>query len=362
MSRTVAMGLVLALIGGVAGCGGGSGNPEATGTASPGASAVADDFVSVGVARSGRPFQPLGIGSTTLPESSVLVGPHFAVQLYSFAVTNELSASQVRRLIVSGGPSDGPMVAGDGREFLLVHLSEKVSRTKVLRSDGVPATAAVLVDGKSRPLERGTNFGDGVLVVSVPTGAAAQLVVTDADRPQSIDLRTGKRGPDALPNFHPALTGGIELEDVVRINGVHPAGQGTRFEVAVSAVLLPYADDKGWAKSGHLWLDLTVSLTVAYDVKFTVNLAKSLTVRGPDGRKVPIPAGATIRPVVNEQLVSGLATAQWSARFEVPDRSRRFGVTYRTTGKALGKTGKPTGFQRRDLKNTGTLTIAGAAR
>jgi hypothetical protein len=314
------------------------------------------------VARSGRPFQPLGIGSTLLPEAAVLVGPHFAVQLYSFAVTRELSASQIRRLVVSGGPGDGPMVAGDGREFLLVHLSEKVSHTKVLHSDGVPVTAAVLVDGKSRPLDRGANFGDGVLVMSVPAGAATQLVVTDANRPQSIDLRTGKRGPDALPNFHPALTGGIELEDVVRVNGVHPAGRGSRFEVAVGAVLLPYANDKGWAKSGRLWLDLTVSVTVAYDVKFTVDLARSLTVRGPDGRKVPIPASATIRPMVDEQLVSGLATAQWSARFEVPERSRRFGVIYRTTGKALGKSGKPTGFQRRDVKNTGTLTIAGPAR
>ncbi len=307
------------------------------------------DYLAVGTAPpsapASSPLVALGLTSTTLPSDSALVGPHYAVGLDSIAVADRLSQAQRAALGLPDSGRSGALLPAPGTEFLLVHAADRTPAGGLPDAgDGSP-TAAVLVGASTRQLSTGVPAANSVLVVSVPTGGGGALRVTDAGRGQSIDLRTGRPGPDVNPLFHPQWTATAQLSDLDRIDGID---RSIRVRLGLVVTLRPYLPGKGWAPAGRAWLAVDVTLAVQREVGLKLDLAKSLTLRT-DG-PLAIPGGTTLVAAPDPAGGTDLV-ARWSGGFNVPADLRAGTATFATvgiftrpgTGATLGHTAHPVG-------------------
>ena len=99
---------------------------------------------------------------------------------------------------------------------------------------------------------------------------------------------------------------------------------------------------------------MRVSTLLINDATLKLNIAKSLTVRGPDGRIIPLPAAT----LVTESMSSGTGLADTTLAIQVPDSARRLSITYATVG-TFTKPGSSAvhSFSRIPGRNRSTLTL-----
>lgn len=200
-----------------------------------------------------------------LPATAAIGGPDFAVRLAEVgsadhlepAVTAEFakmqSATGVRR------DATGSIPAGDGKEFLFV----RVAAVPGMKSDPSPEVKSRLrIGDKARPIE-GMISPDSVLVALVPAGAPVTLVVADADKDQTVDVRTGAVGPGAVAAYlKPRPFAEVNYQLVGQISG---EPQQTYVDLSVSAALEPYDHRRpgAWAPAGRTWLRIWVEMKVS---------------------------------------------------------------------------------------------------
>jgi hypothetical protein len=312
----------------------------------PASATAAADFVAVGTAPPSAPAtSPLlavGLTATTLPTDATVVGPHYAVRLESVAVTDRLSQAQRTALGLPGG--DGELRPAAGSEFLVVHAADRAPAVSLLAIEGAKPTAAVLVGGGTRPLRGGVPAANAVLVVSVPVGGSGVLVITDLNRTQSVDLRSGKPGTDVNPLFYPQWRATAEVSEQDRVNGID---RSIRVTVDLAVTLRPYLPGRDWAPVGRAWLAVDVTMSVPNEVGLRLDLTKSLTLRadGPLG----IPGGTVLVAAPDPGGTSRVA--RWSGGFSVPAGLRTVTANFVTvgtysraaSGATLGYTAHPVG-------------------
>ena len=357
---------ILALTGGVIACGG-TGKEQA-------APPLPDTFAILGTSRQSNPFGDAGFTSGELPRNAVLAGTEYTVKLSRYGVTAELSERAIDDLRLRGETRPAPWRAGPGREFLMVHLADPEDG-RIPAPDRFP-TVSVLVDGQTRALDRMAVLPYTIIVMSVPAGADATLAVTEGSHTQSVSIRTGTvvgapsatptPSPSPPPMSGPVVSGKVRLQDYVAVPGHGPGlGWDALMYVEVEVELLAYDDKRGPAPAGKLWAHVEVELTgnPTY-AKFTVDVPRSLTIRTASGQALRAPAGTSlIMPKV--YLAPGsvvpdptmLVPDTWSGVFEVPAKTRKLSVTYRTRGTAVDNKGRKVTFTRRDVRNSGTIAL-----
>jgi hypothetical protein len=167
-------------------------------------------------------------------------------------------------------------------------------------------SARVLIDRVSRPLP---NLPTSGLVISVPVGHPAILQVTDDGRTQSMDLRTGQRGDDAIAGYyhpHDLIIKSAKYDAKGRASFL---GAGLDVGVQLSLEQLrgsvqPWIPGRGWAPDGKAWLELSGShlrtWTTLSEKLTASNVWAFLTIYWIDENRsfaLTTGTGASIRPV-----------------------------------------------------------------
>jgi len=244
---------------------------------------------------------PDGMTGEVFPEDrGELIGPHFEMKLSWRATGPALTESGVPAAL-------GPARAPDGEELLLVAMEYPHVQDGL---DEAP-TAELVVDGTATALERLTyvdndpEFRGGViLMASVPIGRPVALRVTDAGRTQTLDVRTGDRGEDAIDLYYRNNTQEMDTSTSLTTGVTTPAGHHP-FELTVgyappdgsmptTAALTAFSDT--WAPDGRAWLVVPrPGAAVRSDASFyrlTVDDPTVFTLRLPDGTVLPaLPGG-----------------------------------------------------------------------
>lgn len=361
MRRVMGGLLILLAMAGLSACtGGGSPGPSPTSSPSGASSTVPDDYVGVTVEFESDALSRTDIRTTRLSKDAYLVGPTYGVGFDRVAVTRELTGAQRQAMgmqnaadpdhILSIG-DDQPIRASAGHEFVLAQMTKANKWLPAICCEA-RWSAAVVVAGTPHPVEH-LLLGDSVIVVVAPIGAPVSLAMTDAGRTQSIDLRTGHRGRDAIAAYYPILSAGTGFRELIHVNGIDPANTYLPFDLTVDLERQPYLEDKGWAANGRDWVTVRVSTLLINDATLKLNIAKSLTVRA-DGRIIPLPAAT----VVTDSMSSGTGMADTKLAVQVPDSVRQFSITYTTVG-TFTKPGSSTvhSFSRIPGKNRSTVTL-----
>jgi hypothetical protein len=255
-------------------------------------------------------FDGLGRGGTSLnPNEAGLVGPHFAVH-YSGASTGDREPT-------------GRFRAAPGHEFLFLYGIQGNARAFTPESTD-KVGAAVVVDGVTRPLLDIPVTG---LVVSVPTGHDATLVITDDGRAQSLDVQTGKRGGDAVPVYYRphalGLSGGTtyKADAVARFAG-HLVDPSISIDLAhAGASVEPWVPGAGWAPAGRAWVRIStvyidsrviphendVYNVAAYNTDYVTDFAKTFVLTVPGGPPVPAEPGSAAKLLAQVGLLFNVA-------------------------------------------------------
>ena len=238
-----------------AGCGG---DPEPA-PAQPRAAAGVDADFAVLVPTSGHAAELPG-ARTLDPAVARLRGPHFA---YSVTAVGRV-AGPVPAEVAAGIGLDAGAAPAAGGELLLVDLARTEGEPALLPGQG--EELGLEVAGRPVPVPPPGDL-TGTIAVSVPAGARPVLRITDAGRTQSLDLRTGRRGPDAVRAYYPVRRGAADTDGQqptgLRLSGPGVAGQTDRVASVqldeTRAELLPHRVGSGWAKPGRAWLVLDTS-------------------------------------------------------------------------------------------------------
>jgi hypothetical protein len=342
---TTVVGLALAV---VAGCGGG---PKVTAPPSTATVTARSDLVYVTGNDVTVPH------AKPLPAMARLGGPDFALQLREAGTASELGRDILQYLgrqpnLTGVSPSAAaPVTAGPGREFLLVRFTGIDAR-------GATSPFPGSLDGRSR-----LRVGDatrelpavggpaGVIVVLVPTGAPVTLVVTNHERDQSIDLRTGQPGPEAVAAYTGRLPSGSAKFSLTGQFAGEPTA--AEFDVKVSAVVQPW--DGTWAAAGHAWLGITVHL-MTYTVRplgGKVDLTRSLQLKV-DGRTVTGKPTSDAEFKLPQGVDLGAYEAEGGVAVDVPASGvRKVALQFTSLG-ALTLGGNPTTFR---VATNGSATI-----
>jgi hypothetical protein len=266
------------------------------------------------------------------PGQGELRGPHAGYVFSAVATAAEITAQQAAALGFVKTDAKHGVRPADGHEFLILRTSE----TSNLAGQARPPTTNVTIrtGGTSRPLKELVT-ARRTLILSVVKGAEATLVLDDEGRTQTLDLRTGKRGPDAIALYYPTReadvdgdlgcwgVAGITAPSLVQGNLVSFAG-GTG-----KAGLYPFYGRQGWAPPGRAWLTVGIKpLSTIGDPVVIVDPASfKLT---PAGGKPVAPVAATGE--IKVVYPAGGAGEPVSLVFDVPDTFRSGSITFAPQG------------------------------
>jgi hypothetical protein len=272
-----------------------------------------------------------------------LRGPHFSYVFGSSGTVTKLSAAQAQLVGIKGA-----VVAAPGHELVLAATPLSNNTESDVR-EGRPDKIEMVVNGTAKPFtfDGPALLWHGVVVASVPTGAHPVLRVTDAGRPQSLDLRTGRRGPDAVAGYYPIRAGSGDVDSDhagpwVRLSGPGAAGltgQSRLAAVHVSDVdytLWPWLPSRGWAPAGKVWLDLQVSMSywrpsAGAHGEDTVRIAPSSFRLADAGGTIPL-SGVAIAPGRDTTLGALGQSATGSFLAQVPVSPRSAVLTFHFAG------------------------------
>lgn len=245
-------------------------------------------------------------------DDGYLNGPHFSVKLSWMATGTAIEENGfylVRDL--------EPRRAGDGQELVVFAVSPEYAGGQWTLGSQPPPIAELVIDGQEQalhlvPLPDDQDVpveipdDDGALVVaSVPEGAQVQLRVTDLGRTQTLDVRSGKRGVDAITGYYQPYSQELSFSERARagfsVRGVpYPMKINLRdrglTDVNVhqpQAFLAPWAPKRGWAPKGRAWLLMphpilsTEYTPSAPEPVFLVSEPSVFQVRLPGGKAIP---------------------------------------------------------------------------
>jgi hypothetical protein len=240
-------------------------------------------------------------GAAGLPASSVLGGPNFAVYLSEVATVDHIDPEWVRQSRLATDLTV-PWRAPPNHEFVLARLSDVPALGQWHpRSPWSEVTADVVIGGTPRRLAEPQSEG-AVLIATVAKGAPVRLEITDQGRTQSIDVRTGAVGPDAVAEYTvPPPSGRVRYDvPVVPRPNYLPRVDVT---VELSATVRPFDGRQGgaWAAPGRGWLLVSLKVTFfGYErIAGTLDLPASLRLQ----------SGATALAVPAMKSSVGLAYA-----------------------------------------------------
>ena len=287
--------------------------------------------------------------SESLPDTSVLGGPHFDLQLISSTAVPQLSASDLLRLQLVTSYVDpvvrdatGPMRAPDGQELLLVRPGHIGALGGQYPPDDRPVNARVATADTNTPL---TKFSphSGLLIVAVPKGGPATLIVTDAGRDQSIDLRTGKPGADAIAAYVRPAPAGLSKGslDAFIQPGALPCGR-----IDVKAALRPHYDSGSgnaiFASPGHAYLELVVTINVIplqHVLGGTLDNAGSFEVRADGAPVTVVPGTGNVLPLSTPTAVA--QQIRFVLGYEVAESVHTVTIAVHPQGGSLTVDGSP---------------------
>jgi hypothetical protein len=330
-----------------AGCDGGrEPRPDATAPPTP----VADvAYAEAAVVTPDVSLREAGLTELPLPGADVISWPRFQFTVRAAAVTPALTSEQRRRLSVPpgspGDDPDAPLLAGTGREFLVAvvgapddeALGGRPARdiSAAVQPDGQPARE---LTGVSPPLL-------SVVVVGVPVGGDAVLSLVDDGQSRAMSLRTGRRTAGQILVADTLASDRVTIEDHIRVPGVSLPGTGETVRCRIAVDPTSYRDSGRPARPGSMWLRVDVAVTlnttadflVARNATVSVDLGRSLTIRRPDGRRIPFPDGAvTAVPDRSGSEVHASVTAY----LEVPDTIRGIDVRFSLHARFTAKDGR----------------------
>lgn len=315
----------------------------------------------------------LGFAVAVLVEPEVVAGPGFATELRGVIVTDELTPEQRDALYLSTHVPEGwrfsevrdePLLAGPGREFLLAWL-DIPGDAPSSGAGGVQLT--VDVEGESRPVEDAI-VPWGVVVLSVPVDAPANLHIHHAGQVRSIDLRTGENRSESAQATDGLHRGYEVVTDFFRVEGITTADmlEGAILRVRIEPVHGTAAHE---LEPDHMKLsaDLTVMFNTGFDWNIAdyaaveVDLASSVTIVADNGEEIPVP-DVTLTAATPGFYTAPTVEGSTSMTFDVPDTVRSFDVTFRLDATFTARDDDSNlPYERHDTpRNTGTLTMESA--
>lgn len=270
------------------------------------------------------------IADAPSPKDGTIVAPGRKVEVTRFAAVPTLPGAD-------GIPFYQP---ADNEEFLALTISIEPEEGYDEGSVDTSATYSVRSEGKTTDLAQffdvkgswGSEKADSAtIVVSVPKGKDAELVVGVAGLDQTISVRTGERtSTTAVAYYRGETTFGVNKQFATQTakNGDFRYQHGVTFtQASVSA----FDRSKGWAPEGQMWLYLawdneTSQRTGAKDFHYddpTFDLAKSMQIAA-DGNAAKIISGI---PVADKSYSSNRAVLA-----QVPAAAKAIKVTYAPQG------------------------------
>jgi hypothetical protein len=319
---------------------------------SAGTSPVPDDFAAVVADDLADDLAEMGLPNVREldPKTVYLQGPHFHVGIEEVAEVSELDPGDKYkyRMQLNREPIE-PLRARPGKALLLVRLYRPSDPHE--KAESVDATGTVVVAGKARSIGEVGRSVETLIAVSVDPGAEATLVVSDSGREQSINLRTGARGPDALAAYHPVRSDGETLGDGVRISGNQG---GVEISGSVSARKYPYLAGQGWAPPGRVWLQVKVGVgSIAARYSCDIDAARSFSVRGSVGA-ISVPATSLAATSI---AAKSTAPSDAAIVMDIADAPVTLDVAFRAQGTCRSLDGGTASFQRFDLRNQGKVSL-----
>ncbi|MBV1849965.1 hypothetical protein [Catellatospora tritici] len=253
---------------GAAGCTAPQPEPEPS-PSGPAAEAVAADYVRMAPSTPSD-TSPLLLQKRPLtPADAAIIGPEYATAFDWTAAVPRIDADDADRMGL-----EGAITAPSGAELFLAHVARPLPRP-VGKAGALTPAIQVVVNGQAR--ESSVRFGrDHILIVCVPTGAPVLLKMSDKGRTQTLDLRSGKRGPDANPLFYTRYA----MKDFGVRTNIRPPDPG-RIDMSGSLALLPWTEEHGWAPAGKAWLHFEgflYQMLADTDGPVTLDLSRSITV------------------------------------------------------------------------------------
>jgi hypothetical protein len=320
--------------------------------ASSGGGQVPDDYAAVVADSVSGSLAEIGVPDVREldPKTAYLQGPHFHFAIEEVAEVTALEPRDRYQLQLAGKPLE-PLRTRQGTALLLA-LLHRPSQPHA-DAEAATASASVVVAGRARSVGQLARAVDTLIAVAVEPGADATLVVNDSGRDQSINLRTGARGPDAVAGYHPVPSGNKTLADGIEISG----GQH-RFQLtgSVSARKYPYVAGRGWAAPGRVWLSVDVETgTIAARYTCDLDAARSFTVRGTVGA-VSVPATTIVATSVADS--GGTPTRRATVVMDVADAPVVLNATFTAQGVCRSLDGGTASFRRFDLQNRGSISVA----
>ena len=169
-----------------------------------------------------------------------------------------VEAIEIGGLKAIPGDEQSPLYGpAEGEEFRAIRI--KISPGTPLPDGSVDATAAYSVKsgGNKTGIDPTGGENGRLVVVSVPKGKDADLVVRVAGVDQSMSVRTGDRTSVTAGAYYRAST-------TIPVDKAFPAQRVRvgRFDLAhrvtfTDATLTPFDPAKGWAPTGQSWLELS---------------------------------------------------------------------------------------------------------
>ena len=278
------------------------------------------------------------------PASAYLVGPRYALALDAVAVTRTLTVEDPDLLgdLLRAGPTTPtptipvtggvPVHAAAGHEFVVTHLSTTTPKAADGSTGSLLGHSLSVRIGRGAPLPVAAADGGATVLISVPVGAAPFLLVDDQDgHRQSINLRTGRPGPDAVALFHPirqqefsdgpsALLRGADCISVLSLG-------------PMTLALRPWLPlPRGWATRGHAWLVLTLAALATPGV-VRLDPGRSVAITDPGGLfHRAVPGQRPLEIARSGTTVPSAQSLQHDIVFEVPDSFRRATMHWTLTG------------------------------
>lgn len=212
------------------------------------------DHLVVGDGEGVTPDTPTPDAADT-PRPGWLVGPSFSLGVVGHTVADSVPADQAAAF----GFEEGPVEAPEGHEFLLAVTDPDSEVDEEL-------DAVLNVDGSEARLESLPHAGQTLAAV-VPQEATAVLAVTDHERTQSLDLRSGERPSEIVGFYNAAATSDEPRNYSGSGEATGDPGDGYKSESRAfsidmtldSASRSPWHADRGWADEGQVWITVPVS-------------------------------------------------------------------------------------------------------
>ncbi|MEU5155910.1 hypothetical protein [Glycomyces sp. NPDC021274] len=283
------------------------------------------------VGSGGDPWCEEGGAAGDLAAPADLRGAHF-----SFSLDCLFSAPKVPADLAASIPAlEHVPPAQDGSEFLFVQLALSSEYSPEHTTE--PSLLASWIEvGEERISLAAAPRSSDHYVVSAPRDARAVLWVSDADRAQGIDLRTGAQ-VEPVAAYYNGLAlrsynlGGFEDDDPFRIVNERRSGTATCSTEYAEGTRALWLEDRGWAPEGTVFIEVRTRWCSRYnDITWELDRERAFTIDG----EAPMSWTATERNAYWDDLVL-VFTIPADVREATIDFSPVGDIRFKETGEEL---------------------------